>query len=121
MEEQKQTNDSEKIVIRNEKGQIVSGVNNPKGKPVGTKHFTSVVIEALKVIAKTEDGKDIEIEKALGEQVVKMALAGNEQMIKLIWNYRDGLPKATVELEDNRTEETREELRKLIEIMKNDK
>ena len=36
-------------------------------------------------------------------------------MVKLIWNYLDGMPKQSLELEDNRTDETKKKLKELLE------
>lgn len=103
-------------------GKFAPGVSgNPAGKPKGVKHFTTIVQEALKKLGTTETGEKIELEKALGEKVVAMALDGNEQMIKLIWNYRDGLPKAVIELDDTRKDETKDMLREMINKMNGDK
>ena len=110
-------NNGSNMVVRNEKGQIVSGVLNPKGKPKGVKHMTTLVEEALIKIAKTDKGTEIEIEKALAEKIVKMALDGNEQMIKMIWNYRDGMPSQNINLTN--TDELRQEyFEKLNELDK---
>jgi hypothetical protein len=110
-----QSNDGEKMVIRNEKGQVVSGVLNPKGKEKGTRHFTTIVQEALLKLGTTATGDKIEVQKALGEKVVKMALEGNEQMIKLIWNYLDGLPKATLDIDT--PDETKDILKGILDKM----
>lgn len=87
---------------------------NPAGKPKGAKHFTTIVREAMKEEAKIVGGGTMEIEKAIGKKVVQMALDGNEQMIKLIWNYMDGTPKATLEIDDARKDETKEQLADII-------
>lgn len=108
-------------ITRNPDGTFPPGVSgNPAGKPKGARHFTSIVQEALIKLGTTEKGEKIVIQKALGEKVVSMALAGNEQMIKLIWNYLDGMPKASLELEDGRTDETKEMLKEIMEKLKNE-
>lgn len=117
-----QENTSENLAPRNEKGQLLPGARlNPEGKPKGARHFTTIVQDALIKLGTTEKGEKIEIQKALGEKVVKMALAGNEAMIKLIWNYMDGMPKASLEIDDQRTDETKEMLKDLMEKLKNGK
>jgi hypothetical protein len=114
---EKPINDGQITVVRNPDGTIKSGVLNPKGKKKGTKHFTTVVQEALSKIAITEKGEKIEIERALGEKVVKMALEGNEQMIKLIWNYKDGMPSQNVNI-SNVDDLRRDYFEKLDELNK---
>ncbi len=92
-------NSNSGIIERDEKGRLQKGVIlNPEGRPKGSKNFTKIVEEALRKIATTDKGEKIEIERALGEKVVKMALEGNEQMIKLIWNYKDGMPSQNVNI-----------------------
>lgn len=111
----------ERKVERNPDGTIKSGVLNPNGKPKGSRHFTSIVQDALIKLGTTETGEKVEIQKALGEKVVRMALDGNEQMIKLIWNYLDGMPKATLDINDERVDETKELLKGLMEKMNGNK
>lgn len=66
---------------------------NPGGKPKGTKNFTSIVKEALeKTALDKKSGEQFEIREALANKIVQMALAGNEKMIRLLWNYLDGMP-----------------------------
>lgn len=104
-------------IPRNPDGTFPSGVSgNPAGKPKGARHFTTLVREALIKIAKDPtSGKEEKMETLLAKKAVLSALAGDTQMLKTIWAYLDGLPKATIELEDNRVDETKEQL---LEIMK---
>ena len=99
-----------------ERGKFKAGHPKVGGKEKGTRHFTTLVQEALVKVALTDKGEKIEVQKALGEKVVKMALEGNEQMIKLIWNYLDGMPKQSIEttISDDRT---KEKLDSLIESL----
>lgn len=114
-----ETPNSDKVVSREEllddNGKFKVGHPKVGGAIKGKKQFTTIVEEALWKIGTTEAGDKIEIERALGEKVVAMALAGNEQMIKLIWNYRDGMPKASLELDDKRVDETKEKLKELLD------
>lgn len=108
-------------VERNPDGTIKSGHLNPHGRPKGAKNFTTKIKDALLLIAlKGEDGKDISYEEALVKKILKLAIIdGDQQMIKLIWNYLDGMP--TYRLEGNisttnydLTAEEKEKLDKLL-------
>lgn len=77
-------------------GQFVAGKPPGPGRPVGLQNFTTRVRAGLaKLSAKDVYGNPVEVEEALAEKVIKMALAGNVRMIELIWNYLDGKPPQT--------------------------
>ena len=68
---------------------------NPKGKPVGTRSLTTLLREALIKVGK---GQEEPYDELLIRKVMKMAIVdGNEAMIKLCWNYLEGMPKQEVE------------------------
>lgn len=103
MEEKNLKNNSKEIgtePIREPNGQLKKGVIlNPEGRPKGSKNFTTKVKEALEKIANVE-GKEVSYEEALVQKILKLAIIdGDQQMIKLIWNYLDGMP--TYRLEGN--------------------
>lgn len=51
----------------------------------------TVILEVLQQTV--GEGKDRKtIEKLMIERIVQMALKGDQQMIKMIWEYRDGKP-----------------------------
>ena len=65
---------------------------NVTGANKGSRHLTALMREALEATGK--GGKE-QYAVLLVEKVRKMAMDGNEQMIKLCWNYLEGLPRET--------------------------
>lgn len=71
------------------------------GKPKGSRHLTTLVRDALKKLGKTKEGKEISYETALVEAILDKAIFEKDsQMIKLIWNYLDGMPTQDINLTD---------------------
>lgn len=61
----------------------------------GSKHFTTIIKDALKVLAKvTENGEQIEMtkEQMLATAIVNRAIRKSDRMAELIWAYYDGKP-----------------------------
>ncbi len=77
-------------------GQYLPGKPPGPGRPMGLQNFTTRVRNGLaKLSAKDQQGNPVEVEEALAEKVIKMALAGNVRIIELVWNYLDGKPQHT--------------------------
>jgi len=70
-------------------------VANPNGRPKGIS-ITEMVREALEEVEpKTEKPwKDLIVKRIL----IKAVNEGDQQMIKAIWNYIDGMPKQSTEI-----------------------
>lgn len=93
-------------------GQFLPGRSgNPAGKVEGTKNFTTKVREALLKLADESDPDSPTVEYLLIQRIIKMAVEqGNEQMIKLMWNYLDGMPTQKNVLEHHVGDKTLEDL-----------
>jgi len=90
----KKSHNSEKIVKReklfDERGKFKKGHPKVGGKEKGNKSFTTKVKEALIKIA---EGKNYSYEEALVKTILKKGIVdGDSAIIKLIWNYLDGMP-----------------------------
>lgn len=72
---------------------------NRDGRPVGTKNFTTKVRQALEKIA---EGKNYTYEEAFIKSILKKAIVdGDSQIMRLIWNYLDGMPVQKISGDSN--------------------
>lgn len=81
-------------LIRDEKGKIVSGVLNPKGRPKGWT-LTEVIRKELE---KIPEGFKKDYASLLAEQYIKRAIKGDPTASKLVINYIDGMPKQSTDI-----------------------
>lgn len=91
------TTKTSKEVVRDERGRIVSGTPNPNGRPKKGLTLTDIAKEILE----EELPNGVTRKEALMRQVAKLAYDGNETMIKLLWNYIDGMPTQKTDLTTN--------------------
>lgn len=79
---------------------------NRKGKPKGTKSFTTIVREALQVLSGVKDGKtELTMEQLLAKKMVADAIKkGDTNLRRLIWNYLDGMPAQKIGFDEETLE-----------------
>ncbi len=72
---------------------------NPKGRPPGS---VSITTEIKKKLGEIPDGQKKTYLELLINRILKLGVVdGNEQMIKAIWGYVDGMPKQPIEADVN--------------------
>lgn len=94
------------VIERRSNGTIKPGtVLNPKGKPKGTKHFSTLLMELMKEeiqVRKNKNSKKTEpmrIDRAMSLAIAKKAIEGDVAAFNAITNRTDGLPMQSVEME----------------------
>lgn len=93
MDEQKPINNGALTDGKDEKGRFVKGNDFGQGRPKGTYSLTTIIKKLLQDEQVTlEDGKKINAGEALTRKVLKQALEGDTQSLKLIFNYVEGMP-----------------------------
>lgn len=83
-------------VVRNEKGQVISGTPNPNGRPKGTGiSITTAIKRELERIPKGEKASylDLLVSKIMNKAVIE----GDSVTIKQVWNYVDGMPRQSID------------------------
>ena len=82
---------------RDDQGRFLPGVSgNPEGKKPGT---LSITAEIKKKLQEMPEGKDKTYLHYLIEKIMKKAVIDEDQQtIKQIWNYIDGMPKESMDL-----------------------
>jgi len=86
---------------------------NLNGRPAGVRNFTTKVREAMEKIA---DGKEYTYEEAFVKSILHKAIIEKDPTImRLIWNYFDGMPKGTLDL--GASDELKDFLTKLNKVL----
>ena len=87
-------------IVRDEKGRFIEGHSgNPAGKPRGTVSITTEIRNKLSEIPVGQKSTYLEL---LISRILKQAVVeGNEQMIKLIWNYIEGMPEHRISIDQD--------------------
>lgn len=107
--------------IRNEKGQFLPGVSgNPLGKPPGALSVVAEIKKQLDEIAEEDPQKRKKLELLVRKVIIKAINDGDTSMIRDIIDRVDGKPKQSIEIDDNRTDETKEMLKDIMEKLKNE-
>ena len=76
-------------IARDEHGRLLKGVVlNPNGRPKKGMTLTDIA----KQILEEELPTGVTRKEALMRKIATLAYEGNETMIKMIWNYVDGMP-----------------------------
>lgn len=100
---------TENAVIKqsNKPWQFPPGVSgNPAGKPKGTKHFSTLLMEQLKIMAKDKngqpvliDGKKANLGELMTQAMIRQAVRGNVHAFDSVADRIDGKPKQDMEIE----------------------
>lgn len=94
-------------------GKFLPG-NPGGGRPIGVKNFTTKIREAIEVVA---EGKEDNEEKEIIRKIIELAKEGNPIILKLLWNYFDGMPTQKLQIDDPRAEENRQSLREIADVL----
>jgi len=82
---------------RDEKGRFKPGQSgNPAGKPEGSLSLTAAIKKRLKELSPDQKRTALDW---LADNIIQDALDNNNAMRKMIWNYMDGMPKQSLEIE----------------------
>lgn len=91
---------SENKAKRDKNGRLLPGnTANPHGRPKGSLSVTALIKEKLQEVAKGHKKTYAEL---LVDEVVKRALKGDNQMVRQIWSYVDGMPKKQLDVDINK-------------------
>jgi len=91
---------------------------NPKGKPKGARHFSTLIKEAIQKVA---DGEDEPADRLIVKQLVDKAKQGDLQAIDRVLDRVDGKAEQTINLDaevttnDGLTQEEKQALLNLLQ------
>ena len=101
----------------NPKNQFKPGKSaNPGGRPKRDESVSYLVKKFLKSrIIDPKTGKKVSKKQVFVERVFALAMSGDVQAIKLIWNYVDGMPTQQLKVEQtNSSDEALHTLRQIL-------
>lgn len=110
-------NNGEKLeeVERNEKGQVVSGVLNPNGRPKGSRNFNTLSDEAIEEYARANKLDIEEVRKRLYIKGIKGILDGDFSFYRDYMDRVHGKPTQPIDLSgDNEVWDKLAEIEKRI-------
>lgn len=89
---------SNKQVVRNEKGQVISGTPNPNGRPKGRLNFHTKLKKAIEKLAESEgiSGEDLELE--ILRTGIKKARDGDYNFYRDLHDRAYGKPQQSVDV-----------------------
>ena len=89
---------------------------NPAGRPPGTISITTKIKQELEKCPEKDKRTYLEL---LVKRILQKAIAeGDQQMIRSIWNYIDGMPTEKQELEIGLNKEIKEVLDKVANLLR---
>ncbi len=74
---------------------------NPGGRPKRSWTFQSLMEQAVEEVVQTKEGLSLPVKTLVAKRLVAMAINGDIQAMKEIFNRMDGLPKRSIELTNN--------------------
>lgn len=125
MSEENPVNNGEKAVVRNDKGQIVAGsaALNPAGKPIGTKHLSTKLYNALQDTTMVTGPDGIKTKKSYGDLLIQRIIKdsiekGNTSLINMVMAYIDGAPQQGLDLTTGGEKLNTRNVEEIMEIAK---
>lgn len=98
---QEETQNSGSLVLHDQNGKFVKGHPKIGGRERGIRNFTTKVREAIERVAEARGEEAITYEMKLIETILDKAINQKDsQIIKLMWNYFDGMPQQKVHLSE---------------------
>ena len=125
IQEKNQSKSSEETGIKQKKDtKFKKGQSgNPKGRPKESFSLLTILKRELQQIPPELKGKERKMyaDMLVKKQLYKAIIEGDEQSIKLIWNYVEGVPKGNLEIEMPEITKELQETREMLNNMFNGK